>query len=771
MRNDKYIIVRQMTLPGSVKQFKLLLFLFTFSSHAQDIPIGSWRTHLSYRDVSTLALTEEEVFAASSTGFFSFNRNTASSTILSRTDGFSETEITDLAYNEANQTLVIAYQNGNIDLLQDNTITNINAIAGSPDIADTQINHIYFSGNLAYLSTNFGVVVLDMQRQEIRETYRNLGINGSILAINASTIADNTIFLSTAQGILAAPTTGVNLLDFNNWRRYNLAEGIPASLSTSIASNGLQIFAAIENEGVYTLANGTWQRLALTGITVVNTIQTSASKVLICVPDKIISIDANNLVQEIIHPLIQNPQEAAYDETGKLWVADASNGLLSNYAGNFQSFVPNGPASSFVWRLFSYDKKIVALSGGYSAGTFSPLNRTSGFNIFTPTGWVDYTSTNTDPAQRIPAVKDLVSAAYNPIDNNLYLGSFGQGVLIVKPDNTFELVNADNSPLQTTAGDNLQITGLATDTEGSTWITSFAAAANEPSLYVKRQNNTWQSYSFNNTAAQRPLSVLLDDNNFKWMRLAPPMGGIWVFDEKETRSRYLSTTLGQGGLPSNTVNSLVKDKEGQIWVGTDRGVALFFNPFAVFSSMAFDALTPIFERRPLLNNETVTSLAIDGGNRKWIGTRNGLWLFNADATELIYHFTSQNSPLLSNNILDIAIQPFIGEVFVATDRGIISYRGTATEGEAVHTTVKVFPNPVKPDFAGLVGISGLVNNAVVKITDISGRLVYETRAQGSTAVWDIKDYTGRRAATGIYLILSSDAEGNETLVTKVAVIE
>jgi hypothetical protein len=154
-----------------------------------------------------------------------------------------------------------------------------------------------------------------------------------------------------------------------------------------------------------------------------------------------------------------------------------------------------------------------------------------------------------------------------------------------------------------------------------------------------------------------------------------------------------------------------------------------------------------------------------------MGTRNGLWLFNADASELIHHFTSQNSPLLSNNILDIAIQPATGEVFIATGKGIVSYRGTATAGESVHSTVSVFPNPVRPDFTGLVGISGLVNNAIVKITDISGRLVYETRAQGSTAVWNVKDYTGRRAATGIYLIFSADAEGNETLVTKMAVIE
>jgi hypothetical protein len=748
-----------------------VLLLCTFSSLAQDIPVGAWRTHLSYRDVSTLAVTAAEVYAASATGFFSFDRNTSSSTILSRTDGFSDTEVTHLAYNEVTATLLITYRNGSIDLLQHNTIAGINDLAASPDIADKQINHIYFSGNLAYLSASFGVLVLDMQRQEIRETYRNLGINGTNLAIYGSTIAGDTIYLATARGILSAPASGVNLQDFNNWRRYGPEEGIPASLSASIAGRGLQVYAVIANEGVFLLENGNWQKADLPGVAQVNTIQASGNRILVCAPGKILSIDTNNSIREIVHPLIQNPQEAAYDETGNLWIADAGNGLISNYTGEFQAFVPNGPANSQTRHLISYNNHILALPGGYTPDTFFPLNQTSGFSVFTPAGWLNYSSTAPDPAFRIPPVKDPVAAAYNPADNNVYISSFSQGILAVKPDGTFDVINASNSPLQANTDGNLLITGLAADPTGNVWISRFGAAADQPSLYVKKQDNTWQSYTFSNTTARRPLSILIDDTGYKWLRLAPPAGGIWVFDEQQNRSRYLSTTLGQGGLPNNIVNSLAKDKEGQIWAGTDRGVALFFNPFAVFSNTSFDALTPVFERRPLLSNEVVTAIAIDGGNRKWIGTRNGLWLFNADATTLIHHFTSQNSPLLSGNILDIAIQPSTGEVFVATDKGIVSYRGTATQGEAAHSNVKVFPNPVRPDFTGLVGISGLVNNALVKITDISGRLVYETRAQGSTAVWDVKDYTGRRAATGVYLIFSADAEGNETLVTKMAVIE
>ncbi len=749
----------------------ITLLFFATNTIAQNIPVGTWRTHLSYTNVSTLAITTEQVYAASTTGLFAFDPAIGSSTILSKIDGLSDTEVNYLDFNTETGVLLIAYRNGNIDIVENNTITNISDIVTSAITQDKQINHIYFAGNLAYLSTNFGVVIVDVQRKEIKETYRNLGMDGNNLAIYASTISSNRIFLATAEGVLTAPATGLNLLDYNNWERYTTLQGLPATRCTALASLETQVYAGFEDEGVYVYANNNWQKLSLPSTATINHMQASNNQLLISVAQKIITLDINNTVGEIIHPLLQNPQAAAYDQAGKLWVADSVNGLVSNYSGDFQSFIPNSPFSSDTWKLINYDSNILALSGGYGSPEFLPFNKKSGFYVFTPQGWVNYNHTTAHPTQKIPLIQDVVSATYNPADKHLYIGSFGEGLLAIKPDETTQVFNASNSPLQQTADGKINITGLATDREGNVWMTNFGAGVNEPTLYVKKTDNSWQSYLFANGIARRPTFLLLDDNNFKWMPLAPPSGGIWVFDEKENRSKYLSATLGQGGLPSNRVNSLAKDKEGQIWVGTDRGVALFFNPFAVFEATAVDALTPIYERRPLLNNEVITSIAVDGGNRKWIGTRNGLWLFNGDATELISHFTAQNSPLLSNTILDIAIQAFTGEVFVATDKGIVSYRGTATEGEDAHTAVKVFPNPVRPGFTGLVGISGLVTNAIVKITDINGRLVYETQAQGGTAVWNVKDYTGRRAATGIYLIFSADAEGNQALVSKMAVIE
>jgi hypothetical protein len=266
-------------------------------------------------------------------------------------------------------------------------------------------------------------------------------------------------------------------------------------------------------------------------------------------------------------------------------------------------------------------------------------------------------------------------------------------------------------------------------------------------------------------------SIVLDLDGNRWIRQGN-YGGILVISSKNQR-QYISNVVGEGNLPSNNVKSLALDRDGQMWVGTDQGIVVFDNPSAVFRGKNFDAYKPIFERRRLLSNETVMAIAVDGGNRKWLGTKNGIFLFSPDGTELISNFNEKNSPLPTNAISYITTELNTGEVYIRTPKGMVSYRGTATEGSLKQdeNAVKVFPNPVRPDFEGQIGIEGLVENALVKITDIAGNLVYETRANGGTAVWSGKTLSGERVETGIYLIFSANKKGEETLVSRLAVVK
>lgn len=264
-------------------------------------------------------------------------------------------------------------------------------------------------------------------------------------------------------------------------------------------------------------------------------------------------------------------------------------------------------------------------------------------------------------------------------------------------------------------------------------------------------------------------SIITDEEGNKWIRQGAGQGLMVISPKNQVVYLYLGK--GAGNLPSNTVKSMCLDKNGQLWIGTDKGVAVFDYPPSVFTGKSLDAYTPIFEKRRLLGTETITSIAIDGGNRKWIGTKNGIFLFSSDASELVSNFTVSNSPLPSNEITYITVEGNTGEVYMNTTKGMVSYRGTSTEAPTAQETVKIYPNPVKSDFSGLVAIEGLTENAYLKITDATGFLVYETRANGGTAIWNAKTLSGNKVATGIYFVFSMNEKGEETLVNKIAVIQ
>ena len=244
------------------------------------------------------------------------------------------------------------------------------------------------------------------------------------------------------------------------------------------------------------------------------------------------------------------------------------------------------------------------------------------------------------------------------------------------------------------------------------------------------------------------------------------------YDDSNEQYKIITTNLGNGNLPNQEVYTLAKDLDGDIWVGTQEGVCVFYSPSAIFSGYNFDAQQIIVEENGfgqyLLSSEIVYSIAVDGGNRKWIGTLgSGLYLLSEDGTEEIYHFTKENSPLLSNNILDLDINHTTGELYISTDRGLMSFRNDATDSKSNISSLTIFPNPVREGYHDNIYINGLGYASNVKITDINSNLVFETNSNGGTAVWDGKDANKQRVSTGVYLIFSSDQFGNEKAVGKI----
>ncbi|MCU0398223.1 MAG: T9SS type A sorting domain-containing protein, partial [Cyclobacteriaceae bacterium] len=437
---------------------------------------------------------------------------------------------------------------------------------------------------------------------------------------------------------------------------------------------------------------------------------------------------------------------AMEDADGIIWIGDSRNGLFTNQ-GN--AYVPNGVSFSETFRLGrDAAQAIYAVSGGYST-TFQPLGKNERVNSFSSGLWNINTSF---------VSQDVTDIAFS--GSKAFVASFGSGLQVI--ENGIETIfTSSNSPLSTN-----RITALAISNDGA-WITNYGGAQ---SLHLLKADGTWESFSFPYSGSQNPLQLVVDQIGQVWMALNHSVGGgLIVFNRKENKSVLLSEVVGAGALPSRQVYSLAVDRNGQVWVGTAAGVAYFTNPSQVFSGNV-NSIKPIYNGRFLLRDETVTALAVDGGNRKWIGTLRGTWLFNPFGEEEIYNFNTGNSPLLSDKISDIEINPVTGEVFFATEKGIISFRSDATSSENDFNEVKIFPNPVAADFNGLISISGLATDARIKVIDISGKLVWQTIANGGTATWNARDYNGRRAATGMYLVIAVSQDGSESVIGKIAVL-
>jgi hypothetical protein len=764
-------------LPGMFQVLYALIFLFFFSGafSQENIPIGTWKLHTPYVTARSIDIAFGKVYIASSIGSTVVDKADGSYSPLSKINGLSSYDVRRLKYNPESGVLLFAYSDGNIDLMKENSLNNVSDIKRKSIIGSKNINHIYFRHDSVFLSCDFGVSLLDLKKNEIKESYENLGKGGVLNRIYASTISNSdSIFIASDSGVMVAPVSPfVNLQDYNNWHLFKTQDSLPLKMKAStICTLNNKVYAGIDRKGIYVFNGTYWEKtlIPISDTTDIYSMNVSGGKILICAGDKpvasVISFDGSTF-STITHQFIAYPREAVYDAQGKLWIADEGYGVVSDQSGTFQSSYLTGAGRRLaIFKLYNYNNNIVALPGGYDA-SFQPLVFDEGYYEYDNYNWWTYDKYS-NPS--LSAANAFVDAVFNPANGSLYVSSYRLGLVERKSDGTHVVYNNTN-PLPggcylSDVPPYIRVSGLTLDNQSNVWVTEFASSGMS-SLFKIKPDGTCDTISPFPDPGNYALSITIDDYGNKWMSVRH--SGIHVYNESGSKSRHLATGAGTGNLPNNDVTTIEKDKKGQIWIGTRAGLAVFYDPSQVFSTGA-DATIPIYQQFPLLFGEYVSCIEVDGGNRKWIGTQNGLWLFNEDGTQVIANYTTLNSPLLSNIIIDLEINKLSGELFIATDKGIISFRSDATESTEEFKDVKVFPNPVPENFNGLVGISGLATNAHVKITDIFGNLVYETTANGGTASWNVKNYNSVPAAAGVYLIYSTSSDGIEGFVSKIAVV-
>ncbi|WP_151089341.1 type IX secretion system anionic LPS delivery protein PorZ [Hymenobacter baengnokdamensis] len=776
----------------------LLALLSAARAWGQGAAYGDWQLHLPARHPLNLAEAGNRLYVADESSFYIYNKELHTTQLLSRRDGLSDVGVAAIAFDSASAQLVIVYRSGNIDLLGSNgTVRNITDLLRKESQTAKVINQVQIYNGLAYIGTSLGVVVLDLARQEVRDTYSAIGAGGQVITSYATVVLHDTIYAATSAGVLRGRiAAGVNLLDYGSWTQELPNPAQPGQTYTQLAAYRGHVLAGSNFRGVDYLAGvgaaRRWRSSPNSYGNEVLRLRASGGQLLLAFNGSPLRrFDAATGMVVDVLPLAATGRQindVLREADGTYYVASYYNAMQRYAPGTTSApevILPNAPETAAAYGLLANaaTNTVDVFSGGYSGDSGVQFGSRNGFYEYQGGQWTNYTATAFPSATDFPNLLDI-SHGTRTADGTLYLASYGNGLLEWKGPGNYRQFTAGTpgSPLRSSLDPDLsnlnyvRVTDVAADPNGPyVWVVNRHQRANVPGLFrFQPANATWKAGPAN--GFENLDRVTVDTYGNPWATQSRKGGnGLVAYDTTTQRAFFFNTA---DKLPNNLVYAVVCDRAGSIWVGTATGVASI-DASAVVSAAAQNTAQPSFNVPnaqsgnglfPTLYNETVRCIAIDGANRKWFGTPNGLWLFNDKASEALLHFTTANSPLPSNSIVDVAVNDKTGEVFVATDAGVVSYQGSASVTDGAPSCAQVWPNPVQPEFAGTVGISGVANNAQVRITDVAGHLVYSTHAAGGTVTWNLADTAGRRVRSGVYLVLTSDADGKNTCVSKVAVL-
>jgi hypothetical protein len=740
------------------------IFQWIFLAAQQPLqPLGLWREHLPYNSAIDVAAAKDRVYCATPYSLFSVSNADNSIERLSRVTGLSETGVSTIYYDAANEKLLVAYANSNIDFIYRNDIINLPDIKRDNIIGDKTIYSVFSTGKNYYLATGLGIVALDGEKYEVKDTWF-IGNTGNQVKVNGITSDGIFFYAATEEGLKRMPANASNPADHNNWLLVSGANGLPASPAQAVLFIQNRIIA-IQRDTLYLQNGNSWNLFYGDGWNLVNA-NISENKILLSQRNptgesRVTILNADGSLSRILAQpgVISFPRKAILVQ-GDAWVADQF-GALSHFTGSTADvFKPNSPESTASGEMVVANSTFYATAGEVNEAWNYQYNG-NGVYIYKEGSW---TNINRFRFSKLDSLLDLITIAIDPLDQSAWAGSFGGGLLHIKTDQSFDIFK--QGVLGSAIGDptSYRVSGLAFDHDNNLWVSNYGAS--QP-LLVKKKDGNWLRFSLPFFLPENSLTqVLVDDNDYKWIVVAKGAGlicynsGTSIDNAADDRWKVYNQGTGNGNLPEGGALCVAKDKNGFIWVGTTNGIAVIQCPEAAFTSQGCDAVWPIVKQGNfagyLFNGEEVRSIAVDGADRKWVATKNGVWLVDATGEKVIYQFTEENSPLLSNDVRKLAIDGNSGEIFIATSKGICSFRSTATEGTETNSNVLVFPNPVSPGYTGSIAIRGLANNSIVKITELDGRLVYQTRALGGQAVWDGRDYKGRKISSGVYLVITGN---------------
>ncbi len=757
--------------------FALLLRMVSFSQEELQ-----WQGYFSYNSIKDLTASGSTLYAGSENTLFSKNLNSQTLSTLNSIDGFKPDAISAIYFSQTKNILFVGNTNGLLLLvLSDGRIVQKRGILDEVPVSPfvKAINHFYEFDDKVYLSCDYGISAFNLNTLEFGDTFF-IGNNGQSGKVFQTTVFNNEIYAVTQfDGIKKASVTNPNLIDYNQWVVFD------SFFWNGIATFGNQLIIA--NYPNLYKSNGTTPTVVTTFSETINKISTTTNYVVLQTLNNVyVYNQALQQVASVQSSQINEPgvtftcaiiiNETLFIGTNKIGVvAFPLNNLLS-----FEPIKPDGPEQNNIFRLKKSSTTLWALYGRYNR-VYNPYNPPLGLGLFPISTYKQESGWSMIPYSDLFGAKSLSNIAFKPNnENELYVSSYYSGLLKILnevPTAIFNVSNTGPNGLQAIPGevpDDIRVNGPAFDSNGNLWMTNNFM---QKPLKVLRSNGQWQSYDFEDIIPETNVEsygvLVVDKNNTKWLPSA--RNGLIAFNETLSNRSIVIKSGTEGNLPDTDVRCLAIDNRNQLWIGTTKGLRIIQSVDQFLNQDEIQTRSIIILENDLAQelffDQFIIDIAVDGANRKWVSIADsGVFLVSSNGQETIYHFTKEDSPLPSNTVNDIEIDGITGEVFFATDKGMISFKGTATKPKDDLSNVFVYPNPVRPEFLGTVKISGLTNKANVKITDVTGNLVHETTSQGGTIEWDTTAFGSYKVASGVYMIFIAAEDGIETTVKKVMII-
>lgn len=763
---------------------KKYILLFTILACHITITIGqamySWKAYPALQIASFNIPTDNKIYSLCEGNLFNYDPQTTEIYVYDRINGLHDTKIQFISYCEETQKLIVIYENGNIDLVYANEeVSNLKQLKDK-NYTNLIIRSISVYGKTAYICTNFGIVALNTENETFENTY-DLKLDVQCCALD-----NHYFYISSSTGMYKGDRT-LNLLDVNNW------EFVSRNAFHALNFFKNELIGYNKSTGVFIINQQYFTTTAL---------QLKSLPIFSCYDD--IMIAANQESTYIFHS-IDDIEEIAQTNSfnnltyhkGTYWASQGLKGLqpykLENgqFVATQQPIQPNSPVRDYFCNMHYIGNRLLVAGGDLN---YNSIEREGTAMYYENNTWHNFSEENITSQTNLRYI-DLTSIAQDPNDpTHHYVGSARQGLYEFKDLQFVKKYDYTNSVLRTILTESSQplnfvsCDALQYDANGNLWMVNNEV---DTILVVLKADNTWTKLYFSELkGAPNSTYIHFDSKGRLWLnskRLSS--GGIFMLDFNSTVDDtsddmhvFRQTIVNQDGVvyDPDYYNCFAQDLNGQIWIGTSSGLFVIEDPEDFIYNDDFTYTQIKISRNDgtdyadyLFNGIEISAIAVDAANRKWIGTSsNGIYLVSEDGQETLQHFTTENSPLISDQILSITINPQTGEVMIGTFLGLVSYMSDANTPatELDKNNVRVYPNPVRPEYNGIITVNGLTRNAEVKITTITGQLVYSGHANGGLFTWNGCNQNGKRVSSGVYNIISTNAEGKKAIVNRITFI-